>query len=116
MSPNKKLVQSYMDAFRRTDRPAILGCLTDDVQWWIPGAFDVRGKEAFNEHIVDPGFEGPPDITVDRMVEESDVVVAEGKVSAPRSDGTVMKLVFCDVFEMRDAKIARLVSYLMQLG
>jgi ketosteroid isomerase-like protein len=115
MTENKKTVEAYMDAFRKTDRPQILACLTDDVEWWIPGMFDVRGKEAFNEHIVDDGFADRPVITVDRLVEENDVVVAEGRVKAPRADGGQMNLVFCDVFEMRDGKIHRLISYLMEL-
>jgi len=44
-----------MDGFRRTDRPQILSCLTDDVEWVIPGGFHVRGKDGFATHIV----EGP---------------------------------------------------------
>ena len=115
MSPNKNTVEHYMDGFRATDRAGILSCLTDDVEWLIPGWFHVQGKSEFANHIVDEGFTGKPDITVTRLTEEDDVVVAEGSVHAHRTDGTVMKLVFCDVFEMRDAKIRRLVSYLMEI-
>ena len=42
------------------------------------------------------------------------VVVAEGTVRTARTDGVVMTLAFCDVFEMRGGKIRRLVSYLME--
>jgi ketosteroid isomerase-like protein len=101
-----------MEGFRRTDRARILSCLTDDVEWRIPGAFTVQGKEAFAGHIVDEGFVGHPAITVTRLTEEDDVVVAEGAVQAHRTDGGVINLVFCDVFEMRGGKIRRLVSYL----
>ena len=102
-----------MDAFRRTDREKILSCLTDDVEWVLPGAFHTRGKDEFAGHIVDEGFAGSPEITVDRLTEENDVVIAEGSVRAPKSDGTVLDLVYCDVFDMRKGKIRRLVSYLM---
>ena len=30
-----------------------------------------------------------------------------------RDDGTALRLVMCDVFEMRDGKIRRLTSYIM---
>ena len=103
-----------MDGFRRTDRAQILACLTDDVEWVIPGMFHVRGTEAFATHIVDEGFVGQPDITVSRWLETGDVVVAEGPVRAPRADGTVANMVFCDVFDMRAGKIRRLISYLME--
>lgn len=115
MTPNKKTVDNYMDGFRATDRPLILSCLTDDVEWLIPGFFHVRGKEEFAKHIIDEGFSGRPEITVTRMTEEDDVVVAEGHVRARRTDGSVMNLVFCDVFEMRDARIRKLISYLMEI-
>jgi ketosteroid isomerase-like protein len=51
MSPNKQTVQKYMDAFTRTDLAEILSCLTDDVEWLIPGAFHVKGKSAFDKEI-----------------------------------------------------------------
>jgi ketosteroid isomerase-like protein len=114
MTPNGRTIEAYMDGFRRTDRPQILSCLTDDVEWVVPGAFHVRGKDQFATHIVDDGFVGHPAISVARLIEADDVVVAEGSVRALRQDGTVLDLVFCDVFDMRDGKIQRLVSYLME--
>ena len=115
MSNNKETVERYMEGFRRTDRELILSCLTDDVEWFIPGAFHTHGKDEFATHIVDEGFAGQPEIVVSRLVEEDDVVVAEGSVRAGRTDGAVMNLVFCDVFEMAGGKIRKLTSYLMQL-
>lgn len=76
--------------------------------------FRSEGRAAFNDHIIDPGFAGNPVITVTRMTEEDDVVIAEGSVLTHRDDGTLMSLAFCDVFEMQDGKIRRLVSYLVQ--
>ena len=114
MTENRKTVDRYMEGFQRSDHEEILSCLTDDVEWEIPGVFHVRGREAFDRHIEDDGFVGSPDITVTRLTEESDVVVAEGLVRSQRKDGTVLNLAFCDVFEMREGKIRRLVSYLME--
>jgi ketosteroid isomerase-like protein len=114
MTENKKMVDRYMDAFRRSDHEQVLSCLTEDVEWKIPGAFHIRGKEAFDEHIEAESFVGRPDIVVTRLIEEDEVVVAEGSVRARRKDGTVLHLAFCDVFEMDRGKILRLTSYLME--
>jgi len=114
MTKNKQTVQKYMEGFRKTDREEILSCLTDDVEWEIPGLFHSRGRAAFNDHIVDPGFAGNPVISVTRMIEENDFVVAEGTVLARREDGTSLTLAFCDVFEMENGKIRRLTSYLVE--
>lgn len=115
MSRNKQTVQKYMDAFTRSDHAEILSCLTDDVEWVLPGAFDLSGKDAFDKEIENDAFVGSPTITVTRMTEEDDVVVAEGSVRAARRDGGFLNAVFCDVFIMQDAKIRHLTSYLMEV-
>jgi ketosteroid isomerase-like protein len=78
-----------------------------------PGAFHITGKAAFDKEIENDQFVGKPLITVTRMTEENDVVVAEGTVRTRRADGTRITLAMCDVFEMRAGKIRRLFSYLM---
>ena len=116
MSRNKETVERYLEGFRRTDHEAVLACLTDDVEWVMPGFFHLHGKAAFDGEIENDAFVGSPAIEVTRLVEEDDVVVAEGRVRASRRDGGTLDAVFCDVFEMRDGKVARLVSYLMDTG
>lgn len=116
MSENKKTVERYIAGFRRSDHALILSCLTDDIVWEMPGAFHLAGKEAFDQEIENPAFVGSPDITVTRMTEENDVVVAEGTVRTERNDGSVLNLAFCDVFVMRRARIERLISYVVQVG
>jgi ketosteroid isomerase-like protein len=114
MTRNKTTVELYMEAFGRSDHALILSCLTEDVEWVIPGAFHLFGKEAFDKEIENPAFTGRPDIAVTRLTEEDDVVVAEGTVRAQRKDGEPLYFAFCDVFEMQDGKIRRLISYLME--
>ena len=114
MTQNKKVVEMFMDGFRRTDRSLILSCLTDDVEWDVPGAFHVRGKDEFNRHIVSDAFVGSPEITVTRLTEDDNVVVAEGSVRTQQKDGPLLHLAFCDVFEMQGGRIRRLTSYLVK--
>lgn len=115
MSENKRTVQRYMEAFTRSDHTEILLCLTEDVEWVMPGAFHLVGKSAFDKEIENDAFVGSPAIKVTRMTEEHGVVVAEGRVRSSRKDGGLLNAVFCDVFEMQDAKIRRLTSYLMEV-
>src|SRR6185436_17779328 len=100
MTPNERTIHDYMEGFRRGDHAAILACLTDDVEWVLPGMFQARGRKDFEA-----------DIVITRVIESADVIVAEGRVRTERTDGTIVNLMFCDVFEMRDGCIARLTSY-----
>ena len=115
MSENKRTVEKYMDAFSISDHEQVLSCLTDDVEWEIPGAFHVTGKAAFDKAIEDPAFTGRPSISTSRMTEENDVVVAEGSVRTQRVDGGFLNLRFCDVFVMHNARIRQLISYVMEV-
>jgi ketosteroid isomerase-like protein len=115
MSRNKKTVEDYIEGFRRSDHGLVLSCLTEDVEWEMPGAFHLRGKKAFDGEIENPEFVGSPTITITRLVEEDDVVVAEGTVRARRKTGASLHAVFCDVFVMERGKIRRLITYLVQV-
>jgi uncharacterized protein len=102
-----------MDAYGKWDHPAVMACLTDDVEWVVPGAFHLTGRQAFDNEIEGQGAAGPPEIVVTRLLEEGDVVVAEGNVRNALADGGTLSLVFCDVFLMREGLIRHLTSYLM---
>ncbi len=111
-SENKRTVRRYMEGFTRSDHAQILSCLTEDVEWIIPGMFHRTGKEAFDSEIENEAFVGSPAIELHRLTEESDVVVAEGTVRSARRAGGKLHAVFCGVFVMRDAKVRMLTSYL----
>jgi len=115
MSENKKVVERYMDGFNRSDHEQILSCLTNDVEWVLPGSFHLTGKKEFDKEIENPAFEGKPVIVVSKMIEENNIVVAEGTVRAKKKDAEFINLAFCDVFEMKDNLIKRLISYLMEV-
>jgi len=116
MTENLATVQRYMETYAAGDRPGVLSCLTDDVEWDIPGMPRIAGRDAFSREIDNPAFTGLPVITVQRMFESGDLVVAEGAVLARPAAGGTLRLRFCDVFEMRSGRIARLISYLMPAG
>ncbi len=113
LSNNKKTVTDYMDGFNAGDHHKILSCLTENIIWEMPGVYYHSGKAEFDKEIENDAFVGKPTINVIRMVEELDVVVAEGTVQGKRKDGSLFNAVFCDVFHMEKGKIKKLTSYLM---
>jgi|SRR5690606_34436338 len=113
MTKNKKTVEKYIEGFNEGDHQKILECLTDDVVWIMPGFINLRGKEAFDKEIENDAFTGKPEIKLLRMIEENDVVIAEGTVKAHFKNGNLLNAVFCDVFEMQNSKIKKLSTYQM---
>jgi len=115
MSENKKTIETYMHAFEKGDNQKVLSCLTDDVVWVLPGAFNLAGKKAFEDEIRNEAFQGDPVITVTRMTEENDVVVTEGYVRTQKKSGEFINLTYCDVFEMQGRKNSKINFILMEV-
>jgi uncharacterized protein len=114
MMSNKKIIETYIDGFNKSDHDKILSCLADDVVWEMPGLFRKVGKQAFDGEIENDAFEGSPTINIIRMVEEDNIVVAEGSVKSKMKNGGLLDAMFCDVFHFDNGKIKQLTGYLMQ--
>ncbi|HEV2529530.1 MAG TPA: nuclear transport factor 2 family protein [Thermomicrobiales bacterium] len=96
-SPLKRTVGRYIDGLNRLDHAQILSCLTDDIEWTVFGAFRLRGKEAYDTEIENPAFSGVPVITITRMVEEDNVVMAEMTLLAHRAEVEPMRAAMGEV-------------------
>jgi uncharacterized protein len=116
VSERKRLVERYFEGFRQGDHELILGCLTDDVVWDLPGFRYLEGKEAFDGEIENEAFEGRPMLDLDRLVEEDDAVVAIGRGQARQKGGDEFRFAYATVFTFRDGAISRVESYLVPLG
>jgi uncharacterized protein len=115
VSEHKRVVERYFEGFRQGDHERILGCLTEDVIWDLPGFRHLEGKEAFDGEIENEAFAGRPSLNLDRLVEEGDTVVAIGTGQARRRDGVDFHFAYCDVFAFSGDAISRVESYLVPL-
>jgi ketosteroid isomerase-like protein len=115
LSAHTEIVDAYMEGFRRSDKPAILALLTDDVAWDLPGFRHLTGKADFEGEIVNPQFEEHPALVVDRKVEQGDTVVCIGEGAGQMKAGQEFRFAFCDVFTFREDLICRVESYIVPL-
>jgi uncharacterized protein len=111
----KAVVERYIEGFRRKDHDMILSCVTDDVVWELHGYTTIKGRDAFDAEIDNDAFEGRPTLTIDRLVEEGDTVVAIGGGSATMKSGEVLRFLFSDVFTFTGDAINRLETYQVNL-
>jgi uncharacterized protein len=116
MSERKKIVTKYIDGFRRTDHGVILDCLTDDVVWVIHGYRTVRGKHAFDGEIENEPATSQPELDLDRLVEEDDVVVAVGHGRMTLRDGGPVPFVFTEVFSFTGDRVSRIETFHINLS
>ena len=101
MSTRKKIVETYFEGFRESDHKKVLALLTDDVAWVIHGHRELSGKEAFDGEIENDQFEGSPKLTVERLVEESDTLVAPHLGEGKLRGGDEFRFAGCTVCHIR---------------
>lgn len=110
MTARKGVVENYIDGFRRGDLAQIESCLSDDVVWALHGDKTLVGKDAFAAEAASGG-DTKPDLTVDRLVEEGDTVVAMGHGSVALGDGVPVDFIFCEVFTFTGQLVSRLDTF-----
>lgn len=115
MSHHKALVEHYFEGFRRSDHEMILALLTDDVIWDLPGFKHLTGKTAFDGEIENENFIGSPILTIDRLIEEGESVVAIGTGQGMFKTGDRFNFAYNDVFTFSGDLIARVESYIVPL-
>ena len=116
MPSHKQVVEDYFEGFRHSDHGRILACLTDDVIWDLPGYRHLEGKGAFDGEIENDQFEGSPLLTLDRLIEEGDAVVAIGTGEASHVSGATHRFAFCDAFTFVGQRIRRVEAYVVPLS
>ncbi len=117
MSPNKKVVTTYLTGLGNLDWATVAACLADDVERveWADGfpasGVPVRGKAAVLKDMEAPRkFE----IRATRMTEENHVVVAECVVRVPMEKGGTFVGENCAVYELENGKIRRISSFVAE--
>src|ERR671925_502882 len=115
MSSRKQAVGAYFGGFRASDHEAILALLSEDVVWVIHGHGRTEGKEAFDCEIENDAFEGSPKLTVERLIEEGDTVVAPHLGEGRLQGGDVFRFAGVTVFGFDRELISRVDSYIVPL-
>jgi uncharacterized protein len=115
MRSRTETVGAYFEGFRRSDHEAILKLLSDGVRWDIYGHRRLRGKEAFDGEIDNDAFEGSPELTVDRLIEEGDTVAAQHTGEARLRGGGTFRFAGCTVFTFDGELISWVESYVVPL-
>jgi uncharacterized protein len=116
MSQNKRVIEKYMAALSNMDRPALLSCMTDDVERveWADG-FAGSGISQKGMAAVIKNLDRPADVAIQteimRMTEEGNVVVAESIIRISKKEGGFLTIKACSIFELENDKIKRMDSF-----
>ena len=111
---NKQTVEKVNDGLAKNDPEVFLSNCRDDVKWNMVGDDTRTGVETIRTWMKSMGDMEPPKFTVDNLIGEGNVVVANGDMTMRNKEGKDESYSYCDVYNFQDGKIAELTSYVVK--
>ena len=92
-SPRKRTIRRYIDGYNRLDEQQIRTCLAERVKWTVLGDYQATGSRlAPCSKTPSVSNKSAPRITIRRLTEEGETVVAELLTEVDQTDGSILRL------------------------
>lgn len=115
MSNVETFLTVFNQAWASHDVDTIVSGVTDDIHFRM--ALDeegIRGKQAFKAWLSEmPKPESKLSLTTERLFVSGNDAMLSGYMEMTKPDGTHCKFAFCDIYKLRDGKVAELLAYFM---
>jgi uncharacterized protein len=109
----KAILTAANDAIQRGDIEGFLRFCTEDTVWDFIGDRTLRGKRAVREWMME-AYKEPPVFQVHRLIGDDGSVAAIGKIMLAGDTGATKAHAYCDIWQVRDGKLAELQAFLIQ--
>jgi len=111
---NKAILEQANSAVAKGDYEGFLSHCTDDVEWIFVGDKTLKGKDAVRRYMMSTYIE-PPKFRVAQLIGEGDSVTAIGDIDIKDATGKTTHFAYCDVWRIRDGKLAELRAFVVEL-
>lgn len=111
---NKAILKQANAAVAKGDFEGFLSHCTEDVEWTFVGEQTLKGKEAVRQYMKETYIE-PPRFVVTHLIAEDDFVTALGDITIKDRDGKEVDSAYCDVWRIRDGKLAELRAFVVEI-
>jgi uncharacterized protein (TIGR02246 family) len=112
---NKAILEQANAAVVAGDHEGFLSHCTDDVEWTFVGDQTLKGKDAVRRYMTSTYIE-PPTFVVAQLIAEGDFVTAIGDIDITDAAGHRTHSAYCDVWRIRDGKLAELTAFVVELA
>lgn len=100
-----------VEAFDNNDIEAILSHVTDDIEWQMIGDQGIQGKENLRKFFSDHADMKIISCTKDYVIIEGDRGSVSGNVQCSNGKGQDFDLYYCDIYELKNGKVNKMISY-----
>ncbi len=113
MENNKATLQEGNAAISKGDNEGFLVHCTEDTEWVFVGDRTLHGKEAVRQWMAETYLE-PPKNVVEALIAEGDFVAVTGTITVKNKNGETDSSLYCDVWQFRDGKMAKLKAFVIK--
>ena len=110
---NKSILKKGNAAISNGDNEGFLIHCTEDTEWVFVGDRTLHGKKAVRQWMAETYLE-PPQNEVEALIAEGDFVTATGTITVKDKNGKTDSSLYCDVWEFRDGKMAKLRAFVIK--
>lgn len=108
---NKEVVQQVIDAFDKNDVDGILNNFMDNAEWHMRPGKSVSGKTAIRGFFDEiSGMQMQTSINK-HIIVNGDQAAVDGEVKCKDPNGNVFDMYYCDIYELENGKVKKLISY-----
>lgn len=111
---NKEVVEKVNAAFAEGSVEGFLTHCSEDIVWTMIGEEKRSGKKVIRDWMSSMEGQEPPKFTVDNLLADGDLVVANGDMTMKDKDGKIEPYSYCDIYRFSDANITELTSYVVK--
>lgn len=108
---NKEILLQANQAFSQGDYETYLTYFTPDTKWVYVGERIISGKEQLRRYLP-TAYEGAT-FTSDQYIEQGNYLTVLGKIRLKQQDGSLVDYAYCDVWQLRDGKLAELHAFVI---
>ena len=108
---NKQTIDKVIKAFEDNNVEAILDLLTDDAEWQMLGDKTIKGKDNWRAFFAQHPEMTMVSSTTNHIIIDGDQAAVDGEVSCKDKDGNLFDMYYCDLYELQDAKVKKMVTY-----
>lgn len=102
-------------AIAQGDNEGFLKHCTDDTVWNFIGDTILNGKEAVRQWMA-KNYVTPPQVTVDELIAEGELLTAMGTVTMTDASGTATRYLYSDTWRFRGDQLAELKAFVIKDG
>lgn len=110
---NKEILEQGNAAISKGDNEGFLFHCTEDTEWVFVGDRTLHGKEAVRQWMAETYLE-PPQNAVEALIAEGNLITATGTIKEKNKHGQWETSSYCDVWEFRDGKMAKLTAFVIK--